>query len=68
MQWWGTWIRESLLRRRFEVWAAPAPGQALFLEAHGLRRRDAVRVAEAFARRRPAAAVVVIDGAGTRVY
>jgi hypothetical protein len=69
MRRWGTWLRESLFERsRFEVWAAPAPGQNLFLEACGLRRRAVLAVAREYLRRRPMAAAVVIDDAGSRVY
>jgi hypothetical protein len=69
MRTWGAWLRGLLFERpRFEVWAAPGPGQALFLEAYGLRRGAALKVAEEYLRRRPLAAVVVVDDAGTRVY
>jgi hypothetical protein len=69
MRRWGTWLRQSLWwRRRFEVWAAPAPGHALLLEAYGLHRRAALEVAQECLRRRPMAAVVVVDHDGTRVY
>jgi hypothetical protein len=68
MRQWGTWLRGALFERpRFEVWAAPAPGEALFLKAYGLTRRAALRMAESCLRRRPLAAVVVVDDSGRRV-
>jgi hypothetical protein len=53
---------------RFEVWTASAEGRPFFLEAHGLTRPAALRVAERYLQRRPPVPVLVLDDAGTPVY
>jgi hypothetical protein len=51
-------------RAGFEVWAAADPGALLYAEATGLTRQEALSAAARCRRRRPGAAVLVLDATG----